>query len=261
MKRSLLEVIFASEKRKKVLLLLRDGAQEMEHLLRSLDTTRQALLPQIKLLEEHYLISHQRDTYRLTTIGELIVDKMTPLVSTNEVLDIDISYWGTHKLDFLPSHLYERIADLGRCTVINPPLPEMYELNRYFHEATKKSRSTTIVTTIVHPDFPDLFSEMLQNRVEVYDLLDNNLYERVTADHYDEMVKIISNKSVHMFVYPKEMGLVYFTYNDYMLMLCLLTDKGEFDSKHVISTTPSALKWAKELFEYYLKDSTPITGI
>ena len=46
MKKSLIDVLFMSEKRKRVLLLLQDGTKEMEDILKSLDTTRQALLPQ-----------------------------------------------------------------------------------------------------------------------------------------------------------------------------------------------------------------------
>jgi predicted transcriptional regulator len=261
MKKSLLDVIFMSEKRKRSLLLLQDGPKEMEALLTSLKTNRQSLLPQIRLLEEHHLVSHNKDVYELTTIGRLLVNEMKPLVDTLEIFDTNIDYWGSHKLDFLPPHLYERIGDLGKCTVINPSFAEIYELNHDYHEATKKSRFTTIVTTIVHPNFPSLFAEMLQNGVEVYDLLANNLYEKLLADNYDEVAKILSNKLVHVLVYPKEMGFVYFSYNDYMLILCLLTDKGEFDNKQVIYTTPSAIKWATDLFEYYLKDSTPITDI
>lgn len=74
MKKSLLDVLFMSEKRRRVLLLLQDGTKEMEDILKSLDTTRQALLPQIRILKEHCLIDHYDDTYELTTIGKLIVD-------------------------------------------------------------------------------------------------------------------------------------------------------------------------------------------
>jgi predicted transcriptional regulator len=49
MKKPLLEIVFMSEKRKGVLLLLQDGAKEMEFLLKSLNTTRPALLPQMKI--------------------------------------------------------------------------------------------------------------------------------------------------------------------------------------------------------------------
>jgi predicted transcriptional regulator len=65
----------------------------MEEILRSLDTNRQALLPQIRVLEEHYLVNHQNDVYKLTTIGKLLVDEMVPLLDIIEVLDIDIDYW------------------------------------------------------------------------------------------------------------------------------------------------------------------------
>jgi hypothetical protein len=44
MGKTLPDVIFASDKRKEVLLLLRDGAKEMNYLLNALDTTRTALL-------------------------------------------------------------------------------------------------------------------------------------------------------------------------------------------------------------------------
>ncbi|TGC06499.1 hypothetical protein CUN85_12890 [Methanolobus halotolerans] len=66
----MLDVIFASEKRKNVLLMMHDGPQDMETILKSLKTTRQALLPQIKVLEKHNLISHSNDTYKLTTMGK-----------------------------------------------------------------------------------------------------------------------------------------------------------------------------------------------
>ena len=89
----LLDVICKSEKRKGALLLLQDGAKEMEEILKSLDTNRQALLPQIRVLEEHYLVNHQNDVYKLTTIGKLLVDEMVPLLDIIEVLDIDIDYW------------------------------------------------------------------------------------------------------------------------------------------------------------------------
>jgi predicted transcriptional regulator len=105
MKKPLLDVIFASEKRKNALLLLQEGPRQMKALLTSLGTTRQALLPQMRMLEDHYLISHYEDTYELTTIGKLVVDKMAPLVSTLNVLDNDLDYWGTHNIDFIPAHL------------------------------------------------------------------------------------------------------------------------------------------------------------
>ena len=52
MKKALLDVLYASDKRMRVLLLLKEEPKETQELLKFLDTTRQALLPQMKILEE-----------------------------------------------------------------------------------------------------------------------------------------------------------------------------------------------------------------
>ncbi|AFV22224.1 hypothetical protein Mpsy_0011 [Methanolobus psychrophilus R15] len=141
MKKMLIDILFMSEKRKETLLLLQDEAKEMEDLLRLLKTNRQSLLPQIRMLEEHYLVNHSKDTYELTTIGKLIVNEMAPLVSTTEVLDMDIDYWGAHNLGFIPSHLLERINELQKCKVLKPNVIEMFEINKDFVESAMKSNS------------------------------------------------------------------------------------------------------------------------
>jgi predicted transcriptional regulator len=51
------------------LIILQEGPTEMENLLKYLETTRQALLPQTKILEDNYLVTHYNDTYELTIIG------------------------------------------------------------------------------------------------------------------------------------------------------------------------------------------------
>lgn len=121
-----------SEKRMGVLLLLKDGTKQMEYLLKCLDTTRQALLPQIKILEEHNLLSKSNDSYELTIIGKLIVDDMAPLVDTIKVLDIDIDYWGSHKIDYIPTHLLKRIKELGSFQIRNPSLENLHEIIVYY---------------------------------------------------------------------------------------------------------------------------------
>jgi predicted transcriptional regulator len=76
------------------------------------------LLPQIRILKEHHLVSHDRDIYELTTIGKLIVDEMSPLLDTVNFFEVDIDYWGTHNLDFIPPHLWKRIGELEFCRFI-----------------------------------------------------------------------------------------------------------------------------------------------
>jgi predicted transcriptional regulator len=97
------------------------------------------------MLEDSYLITRRGDICELTAIGKIIVDEMAPLIGTLGVFEIDMEYWGTHNLCFIPSHLFKRMSELGSCSVITPSLAEMYEVNREFHKSTMGSKSLVVM--------------------------------------------------------------------------------------------------------------------
>jgi predicted transcriptional regulator len=273
MKKELLEVIFASEKRKEVLLLLQDEAQEMEVILKSLDTTRQALLPQMKILEEHHLVSRDRDTYKLTTIGKLIVDKTAPLVNTSEALNVDIDYWGTHNLNFIPSHLLEKISQLNNCTAVTPSITELFhaaenippitiispKIFDTFHEVTMKTKFYGTFTTFLNPTVRSVISQMLDNGVSVNFIITKSLFDRIQTREYVFFAEFFKNNLFHFYVYPEDVDVLSFAYNNYYFILRLLKHSGEFESKYLFCYNQSSIEWAKELFDYYLKRSNPVT--
>jgi predicted transcriptional regulator len=257
----LLDVLFMSDKRKEVLLLLQDGAKEMEVLVKALDTTRQALLPQIRTLEDHYLVSHRRDTYELTSIGKLIVDEMTPLRGILKVFDNDTDYWGTHKLDFIPPHLLKKIGQLGQCRIINPPLHDAYELNRDIVKTTLKSRSLISVTSYLHPSFPTVSAKFSEMGIQVQMIITADMFKQLKLQDYDQFRQLLKLENTTYWLYPKDIGFMSFIQNDYCSLLRLITNNGLFDNKQLLFCDPAALQWGREFFEHYLKDSTLITGI
>ncbi|KGK99312.1 transcriptional regulator [Methanococcoides methylutens] len=261
MKKSLLDVLFMSEKRKAVLLLLEDGAKEMDTILNSLKTSRQSLLPQIKILKEHHLVTHYNDTYELTTVGKLIVDAMIPLLNKSEVLDADIDYWGSRNLDFIPSYLLEKISQLRNCEIINPSLTELFTIHKSHNPEYKESPSVYTVTTILYPDFDSILTEMFENNIDFYYIVSQELLDKIRTEYQDEFSKFIKNKSFNMYVYNKEMKFLYFTFDNVHSLISMLKNNGEFDNKFMLCRSQSAVDWTKELFEYYRKDSTPITEI
>lgn len=261
MKKSLIDVLFMSEKRKGVLLLLKDGTKQMEDILKSLDTTRQALLPQIKILEEHNLLSKSNDNYELTTIGKLIVDDMAPLVDIIEVLDIDIDYWGTSKLDFIPPHLLQCMDKLKKCRVINPHFADIYKLNEEILKTSPISKSHYGIVTYYHPLFLQFLSDMLLNNVSVYLVVPQPVLDRFRNEHATKLEKLMQSELFHFYVYFGNLSFVGFACNDYYFMMRLLKSNGEYDIKYILCDEKEALEWGKALFEYYLKDAVPVTKI
>jgi len=249
-----------SGKRKGVLLLLKNGRMEMEEILRSLDTTRQALLPQMKVLEEHYLVDHYDDTYELTTIGKLIVDEIAPLLNTVETLDSDIDYWGNRNLDFIPPHLFKRISELEECTIVNPSITKIYELNDKITDSCYNSDSVSMIAASFHPDYPAIFSEMANKNVKVNAIFSKDVLEHLQKNYYPFLEEMIKGKSFNISFFPK-LDLVGLIVNDHYMLMRILKNNNEVDGQYILCNNPTALEWGKELFEYYLKDSVPINEI
>ncbi len=210
MKKPLLEVIFASNKRKNVLLLLRNGTQKMEVLLKALDTTRQALLPQMKVLEEHHLVNHYKDTYELTTLGKLIVANMDPLVDTLDTLDIEIDYWGTHNLDFIPPPLLERICEVQNCKIITPSLTNHFEPSEEILEKSLVSKAHHTISAVYHPNFLKLFTKMIQNNVHVYFVITTDVLDKIKSNDHAYLIKLIKHDLFNLYVYSHIMNLFVF---------------------------------------------------
>lgn len=261
MKKTLLDVVFRSDKRKNVLLLLQNKPQEMEILLKFLGTTRQGLLPQMRILEDHHLISHYDDTYKLTTIGKLLVDEMVPLLGTTDVFDEGIDYWGTRNLDFIPLYLLEKIGELKDCEIINPPLTELYSIHMSLNPEYKVSSTVYIVTTILYPGFNSMFTEMLENNITTYYIVSQELLNKIKAEYRAEFANLIKNEFFKMYVYNKEMKFLYFTFDSVHSLISILKSNGEFDNKFILCKGQSAVDWTKELYEYYLEDSVPVTEL
>jgi len=261
MKKALLDVLFMSEKRTSTLLLLKDGAKGMEVLLKNLKTNRQSLLPQIRILEEHYLVDHCKDTYKLTTIGNLIVNEMAPLVSTTEVIDSNIDYWGSHNLEFVPPDLLERINELRNYKVLNPSIVEMFEINKDFVESAIRSGSISLISTIMHPDFPSLLSDFIKGNKEVLLIISKEVLSKLTEESYNLFKEFIDHGGVKFYLYENDLKVTTLAVSDSCFTLRLLSKNNEFSNKQLICNNPCSHQWGKDLFYHYLKRSVLITEI
>lgn len=261
MKKPLLDVILASEKRKNVLLLLQGEAKEMSAILKSLRTSRQALLPQMRVLEDSFLVSHYEDTYELTTIGRLIVDEMVPVLAVADVLDADVEYWGTHNLDFIPPHLLKRINELQKCEILKPSSVEIYDLNKTVMKTSYLSEFQRALCTFYHPGFPKFFSGLMQNNADVYFVTTPEVFDKLRTERIADFEDLLKNELFHFYVCSLKMDFLAIVYNNYHLLMRPLKSDGEIDSNHILCSNLPALEWANDLFEYYLKESVLITEI
>ncbi len=264
MKELLFDVLFMSDIRKDLLLLLNEGPRDLDTIMDIMHIEKQPLALQIKILEDQYLVKRQTDSpgsYALTTIGDLLVKEMKPLMGILDFLDSNNGYWEDHRLDFIPHRLLERIEELGPFTISEPRLSEIYDFDSTLQEKSRVSDSLYMVTTYLHPMFISLFLELLDQGVDVSVVLSRGLFAKIQSEQHDKLKRLIQNEHTDLYIYPEEMHFLSFSENDYYVQFMLLTNENYYDNKRFISGSQSALKWGREFFDYYRNSSTKVMDI
>lgn len=256
-----MDLIFASEKRMNLLLMLHEGRKEITTLAESMDTARQALLPQMKILNEKHLIRRVDDSYELTTLGKLIVDRMLPLTRMATLLSCEWDYLGTHYLDFIPPDLLRRIDELGSCYVVETTLPELFDVNEEMLKKARESKFYYEVTSSIHPNFGKVFSELIAEGVDISMIISKNLHEKLIKDNLEEFQALMWDSSIKFYVYPENFEFISFSIADHTILLRLLTQEGYYDNKQIIFAKGNAHQWGEGFFKYYEARSERIREI
>ncbi|MCQ1534740.1 winged helix-turn-helix domain-containing protein [Methanosarcina sp. KYL-1] len=250
----LIDLILFSEKRKAFLLFLREGPKSSKEILDQLQVPRTSILPQIKKLKEQNLVIHEDGMYRLTQIGEIIVEKMKPLLETLDVFEKDEEFWIDRKLSSIPPHLIKRINELEDYNLIEPDLSHAFDLNPEFIKYVSDSSRIHMLLSYFHPQLPILFLELAGKGIEISLVLSESVYSRFAEDFGKEGEEFLKMNHTGLFVLDKKATEIpaVIVASDNIMILGLFNENGRFDRQYLTSFEPDAIKWGEELFEYYM---------
>lgn len=262
MQLELLELFFLSNRRKQLLLFLKDGPKNMDEIKGALDVTSTAILPQIKKLKEKSLVVQEEKSYRLSLIGKVLVEKMQPLVNIVDVFEDNFDYWAERDLQGIPPAFRKRLGELKKSKLIQPDLDRMFELDPEIVENI--SKSTRILECIAYFD-PSLISicqELAKDGVEFSFLMSEPVFQRYSVDYLEDFRSMLSLENTKFFLYSGELRIANLTVTDRFVMISLFPkNQKHFDRESLISYDPSALKFGDELFDELLRNSTRISQI
>ncbi|MBP1908476.1 helix-turn-helix transcriptional regulator [Methanolobus bombayensis] len=261
MNKSLTDVIFASEKRKKVLLLLQGGKKDINFLLEHLKTKRTSLLPQLRIMEQNNIVSHYGSNYELTRIGKLLADEVKPFLETLETLDKGNSYFSTHNIDGIPEQFLKRIREIKDFVLIEPDHVDAQKLNAEYLAEALGSKEVYFVFTFMHPGTIPVLQQLLDNNINISVIDSKELTDKLVNEMPDRCQYFLSFDNLRIHSYSKSIGVCSLTVTDNGFLLRLLFNNNEFSNKQIVCMSPEGRKWGKDLHDYYEKDATLITEI
>jgi len=262
MELSYLDLIFSSEKRKQILLLLRENPKGIQDIIGSLNAGPASVYPQIKLLKEGHLLYKEGNKYFLTVLGKAVADKMKPVIDTIESLESKYEFWNGHRLDSIPPHLLKRICDL-KCSTFARPLDEssMFSSHMEFVENIKKSKFVNGISPFIHPLYPEMFLSFAKKGINVSLVVTEPVFDRMRTEFRNEFEQFLALDNTHIYVYDKEMFISLAVTNSF-LSLGLFYNNNIYDHVNdVICFEPAALCWGADLYTYYKNLSREIKEI
>jgi predicted transcriptional regulator len=259
MDKDLIDLLFMSQKRRDLLLLLKDGGKKMEDIVSALHVTSTGMLPQIKKLKEESLIFQENKEYKLTLLAELLVEKMEPLLNTLKVIEDNSDYWQERDLSSVPPSFLERLNELKSCSLIEPDPDNIFEPPAVFLENVQKSKKILSLSSIFHPIFPEFFRKKGED-TEVTLVVTKKIYERLKKDYAEELNIYIGEKRRQLFVCANEIKIAMLIKTECFMSADFLTSKGTFDQETIIGFEPACMKWTEDLILHYRNSAQEIKG-
>jgi predicted transcriptional regulator len=249
MESSLIDLVFRSDKRKNLLILLDGGSKNIDEIREELDVTATSILPQIKKLIDSDLIVQEDRLYKLTVLGEFIVKKVKPLISALDVVEKNNCYWTSHDLNSIPHHLLERISELGDCTLIEPDLNHIYEPSQKIIDSMVNAKMVSTFASYFNPAYLPMYVELGRKDAELSLNFTQSVWDHLSNEHSNMIKELMSMDNVSIYI-SREVRISEITVTDEIMLLGLFDKNGKFDQQFILSFEPSARKWGQELFDY-----------
>lgn len=280
-KPSLLDTIFLSDKRKNLLLLLKEeGPKSGEDIKNVFDFPWKSITPQLKKLIAWGLVLENDGMYTLSDMGSVITDNMQFFLSTLSIYEENLDFWSDHDLSSIPFHLLKRVGELGHVKILERNLSNVFWIPEEVMKSLIDSKHVMSFVSVFHPSSPFLYFEYLEKGTETMAIVtksiletlqtecnsnlsliktNNSILNRALIEYKQEIKRILSSKTSNFRVYEGDFSPMSMIVTDKVFLLSLLDKKGRLTTKFLISSEPQALKWGEELFMYYKERSKPIT--
>ncbi|WP_449288744.1 helix-turn-helix transcriptional regulator [Methanosarcina soligelidi] len=243
-------MVFRSQKRRDLLLLLGEEPRTMEEIKVLLDVSPTAILPQIKRLADSDLVIQKNGSYELTDMGEQVFKKVRSLVDVLCLVEKD-NYWMEHDLDGIPQYLLDRIGDIKDCNPIKADPSQIFEPNTELLDFFSSSRYLMVFSSFYRPEFLPLFLKLARLESDVSLIFTESVLEKFLHNYERKIRKFTTMDNTELSVCKDGVKIAELIVSDRGMMISLFDDQGRFYHEYMHCTEPQAISWAKELFDFY----------
>jgi len=255
----ILRLLACSDLRKNLTEALRDGkkltlSEVSEHVGASSPAAVHALR---ELGKEHLIHQDEKRNYSLTNIGEIVVRKLEEINLAILTLSKDRQFWLEHDLSDIPKQMLDKLGCLADSTVLSSTPTDLFKTFSTFYTLLGNAKEIRGVSPIFIEDLTIQFVKLVGKEIDVGLVVTPDVLDAILRTTDRKELENALKTNLKLFKIESRPNVA-FTVTDYFLSLSFFRQDGIFDwSNDLLSYSPDALAWGRELFAYYVEKSEP----
>lgn len=255
----LISFLVSSEKREKLLLLLRNSPKTLQQIRDSLNVTSAGIIPEIRKMEEKNLIYKNNREYNLTEIGEIVSESLGKFEQTLNVLGRNSKFWNEHNISAIPIEFRMKLYELGDYEIIKSAPNEIFNPQKEYKKELLNAKYLKALSSVFHPDYPEYVIGLADRGVPVSLIITKELLEDIKEKYGEELKRGLSYENTNIMICD-DFIKISFSVTDLFLSIKLFLKDNNYDFyQNILCYNRSALIWGDELFNYYARLSKRVT--
>jgi predicted transcriptional regulator len=154
------------------------------------------------------------------------------------------AYFPDHAIYF-PDEFFIRLYEIRDSQLITSEPSDVLKPHRVFFDNLRNSREISGVSPLMFPDYANMFSVLAENQLNISLVVTDEIFTIISKYPLDQY------ENIAIYVVD-ELPQIAITVTDQFLSIGFFYKSGNYDfTRDLISTSPAALKFGKDLVEYY----------
>ncbi|MBN2518507.1 MAG: winged helix-turn-helix domain-containing protein [Candidatus Altiarchaeota archaeon] len=257
---STIKKLYDSKLRLAILDALKEKPMRLADLRNAVNANAPNTSSKAKELEDMGLVERMEGDYQLTPYGRAIVQRMSESLQFYATYEKFKEFWETHDTSGIPDFLWARLGDLEDSRLVTVDEGDMTAIHNTFMELLKSvQKSFCGVSPAYHKEWWAMLVSLAKKGVDTHIIVTSEIIRMCIKNAGGNQIKELDSCSNAHFGLCQENLKVAFTVCESFLAMGLNDKGGRYTmDMDLQSTSPRAIQWGLDLFEYYRKQAKPV---
>ena len=233
----------------KILRCLNEAPEKLTTIAKTIEITHQQCLRHLKRLTDMQLVDKTHDgSYTITSYGGLVLSFIPAL----SFISLNRDYFNTHSLNQIPSEFLSRLGELSESITISNVMEALSEIESLVKNV--EEYLNVIINKRTHSIRPYI-AEAIRRGVKVNSISITSYVPTYDVKRVinieDELEIIKAEKNGTVIVADQTEFPIYLYSSEKAVFISFPLHDGTFDYTGFLSSSPKAVKYCKDIFEYY----------